>query len=32
MIVIIMAVYLFLNLIISVLMNALNSRVMRAPR
>ena len=31
-IVIIMAVYLFLNLIISVLMNALNSRVMRAPR
>lgn len=31
-IVIIMAVYLFLNLIISVLMNALNTRVMRAPR
>ena len=31
-IVIIMAVYLFLNLIISVLMKALNSRVMRAPR
>lgn len=31
-IVIIMAVYLFLNLIISVFMNALNSRVMRAPR
>ncbi len=31
-IVIIMAVYLFLNLVISVLMNALNARVMRAPR
>ncbi len=31
-IVIIMAVYLFLNLIISVLMNSLNARVMRAPR
>lgn len=31
-IVIIMAVYLFLNLIISLLMNTLNARVMRAPR
>lgn len=31
-IVIIMAVYLFLNFVISVLMNALNARVMRAPR
>lgn len=31
-IVIIMAVYLFLNLVISLLMNALNTRVMRSPR